>query len=143
MESSEEPIDDNEKLLRRIPPSSEGFHTIVERKDEGSRATTPSMKTRKDEDHLSCSRLRFTSPHHLLEDLRNDNKYPEGWNICQFLVSDLKEIGLEIMFSPTDRDSGHCSITGEGGLSYPNNKAQKLARRTRILTSKEIVDLSQ
>ncbi|MCZ6664533.1 MAG: hypothetical protein O7B81_04435, partial [Gammaproteobacteria bacterium] len=62
--------------------------------------------------------------------------------VCRFLVSDVKELGLEIAFTPNDRDPGHCSITDKNGLTYPNNKAQKLARRTRILTDDEINNLS-
>jgi hypothetical protein len=96
------------------------------------------MSTRKDEEHLSCSRLRLTSPRHLLNDLRNDGIDPDGWQICRFNVSDVIELGLAIEFTPTDRDPGHCSITGVGGLAYPKSKAQKLARRTRILTDDEI-----
>ena len=101
------------------------------------------MSTRPDEDELSCSRLLLTSPGHLLNDLRNDGIEPEEWHVCRFLVSDVKDLGLDIAFTPTDRDPGHCSITGKGGLAYPNNKAQKLARRTRILTEGEIATLSR
>jgi hypothetical protein len=98
------------------------------------------MSTRSDEDHLSCSLRRITSPRQLLNDLRNDGIDPEGWHVCCFLVSDVKDLGLSVAFTPTVRDPGHCSITSKDGLAYPNNKAQKLARRTRILAGHEIDD---
>ena len=138
MDSTDERIDDSEVLLRRVPPSSDNFQTICELADGGFRATSPVMSTRPNEDYLSCSRLRLTSPRHLLDDLRNDDIEPEGWHVCQFLVSDVKKLGLEIAFTRTDRDPGHCSITDKDGLAYPNNKAQKLARQTKILTDEEI-----
>ena len=138
MESTEDQIEDDEVLLRRIPPSTEDFKATCARGNGGFRATSPMMSTRPDEDDLSCSRLRLTSPRHLLDDLRNDGIEPEGWHVCRFLVADVKELGLEIAFTPNDRDPGHCSITGENGLAYPSNKAQKLARRTQILTDEEI-----
>lgn len=133
-------LDESEILLRRVPPDSPQLRTTVERGDGGLRATTPVMSTRKgkDEEHLSCSRLCLTSPRRLLEDLRNDGIDPAGWQICQFKVADVMELDLEIEFTPTDRDPGHCSITGVEGLAYPNSKAQKLARRTRVLTVDEI-----
>ena len=143
MDSTDNHIEDDEVLLRRIPPSTESFRTVHERGDGGFRAVTPTMSTRKDEDHLSCSRLRFTSPRHLLDDLSIDNIDPTGWHVCRFLVSDVKDLGLEIAFTPTGRDPGHCSISAQDGLAYPNNKAQKLARRTRILTDEEVASLSQ
>lgn len=138
MDSTDERIDDSEVLLRRVPPSSDYFQTICERADGGFRATSPVMSTRNDEDDLSCSRLRLISPQDLLNDLRNDGKEPRGWHVCRFLVSDVKELGLEIAFTPTERDPGHCSITSKDGLAYPNNKAKKLARQTKILTDEEI-----
>ena len=55
----------------------------------------------------------------------------------------IKRKGLEIEFTPTARDPGHCSIRGADGLAYPNKKAQKLARLTRILTDDEIDSLPQ
>lgn len=143
METTGERIDDTEVLLRRIPLSTNKMASTCPRSDGIFRAISARMSTRPEEDHLSCSRLRFTSPRHLLDDLWNDGIEPEGWYVCRFLVSDVRELGLNIAFTPTDRDPGHCSITGEDGLAYPNNKAQKLAKRTRILTEDEIANLSQ
>jgi len=143
MESTEGQIEDDEVLLRRIQPSSSGVETICERSDGGRRATSAAMSTRKGEDDLSCSRLKFTSPHQLLDDLRSDGIEPSGWHVCKFRVSDVKELDLEIAFTPNDRDPGHCSITAENGLAFPNNKAQKLAKRTRILGQDEVGSYSQ
>ncbi len=148
MESADDRIDDDEVLLRRIPPSTESFQSTCERGDGGLRASSAMLKTitKQGEEHLSCSRLRITSPQALLDDLRNDGKDPHGWHVCEFRVSDVTELGLEIAFTPTDRDPGHCSITGVNGSVYPNNKgnkAKKLARKTRILTPEEIEDLSR
>lgn len=98
------------------------------------------MSTRSEEEYLSCSARRITSPRQLLNDLRQDGIDPSSWHICQFLVSDVTDFGLEIVSAPTDRDPGHCSIFAKGGLAFPNNKAQKLARRTRILEMHELDD---
>lgn len=138
MQSNESQVDGSEILLRRIPPTSPQFQTIVERGDGELRATSAVMATRQGEDHLSCSRLLLTTPRRLLDDLRNDGIDPQGWNVCCFTASDVRAVGLEIRCTPTDRDHGHCSITGAGGLAYPNNKAQKLARRTRVLVDEQI-----
>lgn len=138
MESTGEAISDADILLRRVPPFSEKFQTIVERADGGFRAVSSVMSTRRDEDYLSCSLSRITSPSQLLDDLREDGLDPKGWLVCCFLVSDLKDLGLEIIHTPTDRDPGHCSITSRGGLAYPNNASKRLARRTRILEDHEI-----
>ena len=143
METIGERIDGTEVLLRRIPPSTDLVISTCSRGDGTLRATSPRMSTRPEEDHLSCSRLRLTSPRHLLDDLQNESIPLEGWHVCQFLVSDVRELGLSIAFTPTDRDPGHCSITDKNGLAYPKNKAQKLARRTRILTDEEIDSLLQ
>ncbi len=144
METTGERIDDTEVLLRRVPPSSDDHRTIYERADGTFRATSWVMSTGKDEDDLSCSRLRLMTPRRLLEDLRNDDEdiQPGEWYICRFLVSDVKDLGLEIAFTPTERDPGHCSISAQDGLAYSKKKAQQLARRTRILTDEEIASLS-
>lgn len=142
MDSKDDHIEDDEVLLRRIPPSTDFCQSTVPRADGGLRATSARMSTLKGEDDLSCSRLQITSPRRLLDDLWNDGIDPAGWHVCRFLASDVRDLGLEITFTPTDRDPGHCSITAKDGLAYPNNKAQKLARRTRILTEAEIATLS-
>lgn len=144
MQSAGTQLDGSEILIRRVRPSSEGHQTIVERDDSGFRATTPAMSTRGNEEHLSCSRLCLITPRRLLNNLRNYGEDPsDGWHVCCFTVADVVDLGLEIQFTPTDEDPGHCSITGPEGLAYPNNKAQKLARRTRILTSDEIEAMSR
>lgn len=138
MQSEDAQLDSSEILLRRVPPSTPQFQTIIPRGDGGFRATSAVMSTRKDEEHLSCSRIRLTSPRHLLEDLRTNGQNPFGWKICTFKVSDVIALGLEIAFTPTERDPGHCSISGPGGLAYPKNIVKKLARKTRILTDDDI-----
>ena len=138
MDSAREQINDAEVLLRRVPPTSDSFQTVCDRGDGPSRAVSAAMSTRSDEEHLSCSRRRLTSPRQLLDDLRHDGIDPVGWHVCAFLVSDVRALGLEVVFTPTDRDRGHCSITDKNGLAFPNKKSQKLARRTRILAEGEI-----
>lgn len=138
MQSAESQLNDDEILLRRVPPTSRQFQTIDKTGDGRFRAVSAVMSTREVEDSLSCSRLRLTSPQSLLNDLYNDGKDPYGWHICRFTVSDVLEVGLQIQFTPTERDPGHCSITNDEGLAYPKSKAKKLARRTRILTDDEI-----
>jgi hypothetical protein len=140
MESTGQQFGDDDVLLRRVPPSSESFQTLDQRADGGFRAVSAVMSVSKDEEDLSCSLRRITSPRELLDNLRNDGIDPVGWHVCWFLVSDVKELGLSIAHTPTDRDPGHCSITSQDGLAYPKNKAKKLARRTRILADHELDD---
>ena len=137
MESTGERIGDAEVLLRRIPPSNENMPSTSARGDGTLRATSLRMRTLPDEDHLSGSLARITSPRQLLDDLQNDGIDPQGWHVCQFRAADVREVGLEVTHTPTPRDPGQCSITANDGLAYPNRKAQKLARRTRVLTDEE------
>ena len=60
---------DEQVLLRRIPPSTQGFQTICDRGDGTFRAVSAVTSNCSDEEHLSCSRRRLTSPRQLLDDL--------------------------------------------------------------------------
>jgi hypothetical protein len=139
----DDPIQDDEVLLRRIPPSRPGFNTIERLPGGGFRAASITMSTRRDEDALSCSRLKRTSPRRLLDILRIQGIDPAGWSICKFYAADVRELGLQIEVDPTSDDEGHCGISTLEGLAYPKKKAKQLARRTRILTEDEIEELSK
>ncbi|MEX1095978.1 MAG: hypothetical protein WED34_08005 [Planctomycetales bacterium] len=78
MESTVEQIGNADVLLRRVPPTSDAHETIRDRGDGEFRATSLVMRTNNDEDHLSCSLRRITSPRRLLDDLRIDGKDPDG-----------------------------------------------------------------
>ncbi|QDU47606.1 hypothetical protein Mal52_61410 [Symmachiella dynata] len=137
----DQPIQEDEILLRRVRRPSASNVTVKKRPDGGDQATSWAMKTKDNE--LSCSRKKITTPQQLLKSLILQGEDPLDFLVCEFKVSDIKEIGLEIAFTPTHDDPGHCSITGENQSRYPNgNKAKRLARRTRILTEDEIEELS-
>jgi len=145
MESVEEHIGDDEVLLRRIPPSRETQDSICRKNDGTYRAASWRMQTESAEDYLSCSLLCKTTPRQLLDVLMHDNHDPTGWKVCRFKAKDVRDIGLEVKHTPTERDPGHCSIMSADGSRYPKNKrtSQKLAKRTRILTEDEITELSE
>lgn len=131
-------IEDEDVLIRRIPPSRPGFESITPRSDGGYRASSAMMATRDDEHSLSCSLLRLTPPARLLEDLRSDSIDPNGWHVCRFLAKDVRELGLEVVSDPTERDPGHCSISGKNGVPFPSKAAKKLANRTVVLAAEDI-----
>jgi len=141
--SSEDHIDDDEVLLRRIPPTSDDFKTVMETIDGGLRATSGSMSTRRNETELSCSLLRLTTPKRLLENLDFHSIESSSWMVCRFLASDVRAVQLEVKHTPTEDDPGHCSITSESGLDFPKNSGKKLAKKTRILSQEEIAALSE
>lgn len=139
-----EPIDDDEIIIRRIPPAtstpSGRIESTYPRLEGGLRATSARLSTKPGEFGLSCSRLRQTSPRALLDDLWHDAIDPSGWKVCRLRVRDVRALGLEIIHKPTERDPGHSEIVAEGGVfEYPNNKSQKLAKKTRVLTDEEVV----
>lgn len=143
MQSAGTQLDGSEVLLRRIPPETSA-RTTADLPDGGRRAASYQMSTQGNEEHLSCSRLCITTPRQLLDILRNYGKDPaDGWLVCRFTVADVVELGLDIQFTPTNEDPGHCSITAAGGLAYPRNAGKRLAKRTRILTPDEIDELSK
>lgn len=141
-----EPIDDDEVILRRIPPSKLGPGVAMEstalRAEGGLRATSVRLSTRQGEHGLSCTRLRQTSPRALLDELIQEAIDPAGWMVCRIRVRDVRLLGLEVAHKPTNRDPGHCEVVGPGGgLSFPNNRSSKLAKLTRILTEDEVASL--
>lgn len=138
-----ESIDDEQIILRRVPPTQSFLATCADRKGGGLRATSIAMATARDEDFLSCSLLSHTTPKQLLDQLQESGKDNNGWMVCMFLAKDVREAGFEIFYDPTSTDPGHCSISGEGGIAIPNKKLQKLAKRTRILTDEEIENPNQ
>ncbi|MFV0445063.1 MAG: hypothetical protein ACK5Q5_15925 [Planctomycetaceae bacterium] len=77
------PLDPDEILLRRIPPSRPENKTVDVDADGTERAARNVMSPRKSrktgefEQGLSCSRLRLTSPRELLAAL--GDRDPSGW----------------------------------------------------------------
>jgi hypothetical protein len=134
-----EQIEDDDVILRRVRNTSDAIRV---QENGQQRATSFAMRTRPDEEYLSCSLLRITSPKKLLGLNQSVADNTDDWKVCCFHVSDVRAVGYEIHHKPTDEDDGHCGITGENGLPIPNQKLQKLAKRTRILTDEEIEDPS-
>ena len=133
-------------LIWRVPPSSDSFATVAPTGTGRLRAASTMMSVRDNEDALSCSLLRLTSPIQLLEHLRTQQIDPTGWQVCAFLVRDVQSIEFEVKFSPiAGGDIGHCVIRNplQGGPKFPNAKAKKLAKLTIILNEEEIRDPSR
>lgn len=133
-----EPIGDDEVLLRRIPPPTLNLASAVPRTEGGLRATSARLTIRDDEHGLSCSRLALTSPQTLLDSLLLQHIDPAGWMVCRVFAKDIRQLGLEIVPMPESWDPGHCQIVDGDLGNYPNKKATKLAKKTRILASEEI-----
>jgi len=136
-------INDEQIVLRRVPPSKPQLATCTELKSGELRATSIAMATERGEEYLSCSLLSHTTPKQLLDQLQKFGVDSNGWMVCIFRAKDVRETGYEIFHDPTPSDPGHCSISGQGGTVIPNKKLQKLAKRTRILTEDELEDSSQ
>lgn len=133
-------------LIRRIPPTSDSNVSIVKTNSGRFRAVSGRMTVRNDEEALSCSLLRITSPTQLLGYLHHENIDPTGWYVCAFRVRDVRSVGFEVEFTPIQGgDIGHCGIRnrGKGGPSFPSSKAKKLAERTIVLNMDEIQDPSR
>lgn len=140
--ASEEPIGDDEVILRRIPPSRLGMDS-TKPLPNGRRATSLHLATKPGEVGLSCSRLRQTSPRELLAELVGADIDPTGWMVCRIWVRDVRQLKLEVIHKPTARDNGHCEILGASGmLAFPNNQNSRLAKETRILTDDEVATLN-
>ena len=139
-------ISSDDILIRRVPPTSDSNVSIVPTKSGRFRPVSGRMTVRRDEEALSCSLLRITSPTQLLAYLYDENKDPTGWHVCAFRVRDVHSVGFEVEFTPIHGgDIGHCGIRncGKGGPSFPDSKAKKLAERPIVLNMDEIQDPSR
>ncbi len=58
--------------------------------------------------------------------------------VCRLFVSEVRELGLQVLALPTDRNPGHCEIRGTTARPYTGGMASKLAKKTRILTHQEV-----
>ena len=134
-----ETIDDDEVILRRIPPSDTIESTML-REGGGLRATSARLSTRDDEEGLSCTRLRQTSPADLLSQLRLHGMSPETWMVCRLHVQEVRSLGLNVVHKPTDWDPGHCEVVNPNG-KVTSKLSSKLAKRSRILTDEEVARL--
>ena len=148
------PLELDEVLLRRVPPSRPECRTIEIRPDGSERVTSVVMSPRSHEEALSCSRLRFTTPLDLLANLRQMSPPidPTGWKVCCLFVSDIQQIEdgphgrLEVLADPRLEppvDLGHCGIYGAQRTACPRNKLTKkrLADAARILTPTQMETL--
>jgi hypothetical protein len=128
-------------LIRRIPPNRESFVTIVMTHSGRYRAASSMLSVDADEDDLSCSLLRITTPLELLEYLEQQQIDSNGWHICAFRVRDVQDLGFQVCHTPAERDAGHCSISNPmGGPRFPESKAKKLAKKALVLNEDEIQD---
>ncbi len=133
-----EPVEDDEVILRRIPPSTRDLASTTARPDGRLRATSVRLSRRDDEAGLSCSRLVLTSPTDLLNQLHEQEIDPAGWLVCRIFVKDVRDLGLDVMPKPMENDPGHCEIYAADFKPFPNKKAAKLAKKTRILMDEEV-----
>lgn len=151
------PIEEDEILLRRVPPSTPTMRLVELRSDGTERVASVVMTPRKDrltgacEEALSCSRLRLISPMQLLENLRDGNPPidPTGWRVCYFRVADIRRIGdgpqgfLDVRADPRTSppiDLGHCGIYGSNGQPCPKGKStvRRMAEVTQLFSEDQV-----
>ena len=151
------PIEEDEILLRRVPPSTPTMRLVELRSDGTERVASVIMTPRKDrltgacEEALSCSRLRLISPMQLLENLKVGKPPidPTGWRICYFRVADIRKVEdgprgcLEVRADPRTAppiDLGHCGIYGADGQPCPSGKSttRRMAEVTKLLTLEQV-----
>ncbi len=139
--SSLDEIDPSEIIMRRILPSDANT-TRIEIVEGKERLTSPTMQPRANEDHLSFSRAKYTTPEALIE-LAREYLSPaqmEGVSVWGLTVADVMQIEdgagghLCVRAKPTTEDPGHCGVFSSDGKPYPPHlKAvnRKLARAAR------------
>ncbi len=126
-------VDSNEFIIRRIPPTSEDFETIVTRPDGTVRPSSATLGLASGELGLSCSQLSVTSPQELLA--QEPATQSGGWMIAKWQVRDIPE-GLEVVVTPSnppELDPGHCEIRPKPGIEYKPKLRTKLAKAGTIL----------
>lgn len=124
-----EHIDNDEIILRRIPPPLSD--NCRDSSHGGSRPTSQRMQLlKKDDRGLSCTRLLQTSPAKLLEQLKEQEKDPNGWGVCYLKVGAVRELGLDVIHCPEGNDDGHCEIRGK----VDKKASKKLSKIARMLS---------
>ncbi len=104
-------IDDNEVIIRRIPPGKPGQDTVM---PDGSRVTSATLMLKAGEQGLSCSRLSITSPEQLLSQI--GKSISDGWSVCGWKVAELPA-DLHVVITPSNpperkRPSWTCRFCG-------------------------------
>ena len=127
-------ISDDEIILRRIPPDP---RCVVGNEAGSVRASSFALRPKPDEKGPSFTRLKFTSPKELLNQLALQQIPSADWRVCKILVSDVRALGLEVVYSPTDIDAGHCEIR-PGKQKFTDAIWSKLAKKSRVLSVEEI-----
>lgn len=141
--SSLDEIDPSELVMRRVLPS-DGNTKRIDIVDGREQLTSPTMQPRENEDHLSFSRLKYTTPEALIELARVHLSPGQlvGVSVWGMTVAEVMQIedgsggNLCVLAKPTEEDPGHCGIFSHEGKPYPpNSKAinRKLARTARKL----------
>ncbi len=135
---SPDEIDPNELIMRRVLPS-DGNTTRIEIIEGMERLTSPTMQPRANEDHLSFSRLKCTTPEALIEMARVHLSPAQmaGVSVWGLTVAEVMNIEdgagghLCVLAKPTTEDPGHCGVFSQDGKPYPPNSKvinRKLAR---------------
>jgi hypothetical protein len=55
-----------------------------------------------------------------------------GWHVVALPVAQVRELGLDVRFDPTDEDPGHCVII-EGTQRFSDKLWSQLAKHTRVV----------
>jgi len=57
-----------------------------------------------------------------------------GWRVAALRVSEVSDLGMLVVASPTTEDPGHCHIEPAPGDSFSNKLWSKVAKKTWIVS---------
>lgn len=121
-------ISDHDTILKRIPPLPDNT------KLRGETLTATSFAIRpKEGEYPSWSLERITPADALLNIEKRKGRDMAGWRVAAVLVSQVRELGLDVVPDPTDDDAGHCLIKPIRGEEFPDKVWSRLSKETRIV----------
>ena len=121
-------ISDDDTILRRITE----FPHNTKLRGETLTATSLAIRPRKGE-YASWSLKRITPAGALLDIEGRKGTDMTGWKVAAVLVSQVRELGLDVVHDPIEEDAGHCLIKPRQGEDSPDTVWSQLAKKTRIV----------
>lgn len=126
-------IASDEIILKRLPPPKPGGPTTtITRPGIGLTATSFVLQPRPNEEHPSWSRHAITAPVELLKLAETQGIDIRGWSVCAVTVQDVRDLGLDVVATPTDEDPGHCEIVPTERQRFTGKIWSKLALRALV-----------
>jgi hypothetical protein len=135
-----EPVQDDEWLLRRVPPWGNPVKEV-----DGE---IKPVRTAFQPGPASLSRMSITSPRELLDALSPELKDKGTWRVALVRAGTIRRLGFEVVPDPVDDgDRGHCHVGAPQGQELDDHDWRALAESSRLLTPDEVasgqLDLSK